>query len=367
MKKRGPHTQPITPLERVANEAMEASTTWVEQDREARVYQMALFPADKRAMPLDFVPCALFAAVQTKHAPALRGAKIVSVNGYTITFTGRRLTQVHADVLMGVAALASEQPQGHVARIELRKFLRLIGREIGSHSRQSLRQLLDDLIACAVRITDDQGKESFAGHILTRAADRGEGDDDGVFLVEITRDFCKLFQRDLAMVDWEQRLKLKKKPLALWLQLFFSRFHKPIAVKELHRLSGSGDELRFFRRRLKRELIALEEVGAIASSYVDDNDVLHIAPMGQPLPERFAPRRSAALSAPASDAVTPQHALPLTIGPAVSDAALAEFRSLYPELDAKQCLADFRNWRGSQHARLPDRAFLGFAKKWVAR
>lgn len=370
MKKRASHDQPFTPLARVTNEAMTASTTWVDQDQEARVYQMALFPADKRAMPLDFVPCALFAAVQTKHAPALRGAKIVSINGYTITFTGRRLTQVHADVLMGVAALASEQPQGHIARIELRKFLRLIGREIGTHSRQSLRQLLDDLIACAVRITDEHGKESFSGHILTRAADRGEGDDDSVFLVEITRDFCKLFQRDLAMVDWEQRLKLKKKPLALWLQLFFSRFQKPIAVKELYRLSGSGDELRFFRRRLKRELQALEEVGALVMSYIDEDDVLHVAPPGQPLPERFAPRKRAALAAPlraADESAAHQHALPLPGGPAVSDAALFEFRSLYPGLDANQCLADFRNWRGSQNARLPDRAFLGFAKKWVER
>jgi TrfA protein len=331
---------------------------------EARVYQMALFPADKRAMPLDFVPCALFAAVQTKHAPYVRGEKIVSVNGYNITFTGRRLTQVHADVLMGVAALASEQAQGHVARIELRKFMRLIGRTFGTYSRQSLRQLLDDLIACAVRVTDAHGKESFSGHILTRAADRGAADDESVFLVEITRDFCKLFQQDLALVDWEQRLRLKNKPLALWLQLFFSRFHKPITVAELHRLCGSGDELRFFRRRLKRELVVLAEVGAIAQAHVDDDDVLHIAPAGKPLPARF----KQPLQAPsfAADAKFRQHSeLPLPEVAQVSDLARAEFRKLYPHHDPEQCLYAFLRWPGSLKARLPDRAYLGFARRWV--
>jgi len=96
-----------------------ANVADAERER-GRVYQMALFPTGQRAMPLDFVPHALFAAVQTKHASSLRGEQIVSINGYTITFTGRRLTQVHADVLMGVATLASECSEGHVARIELR-------------------------------------------------------------------------------------------------------------------------------------------------------------------------------------------------------------------------------------------------------
>lgn len=330
-----------------------------------RVYQMALFPADKRGMPLDFVPCALFAAVQTKHAPYTRGERIVSINGYHITFTGRRLTQVHADVLMGVAALASAQPQGHVARIELRKFLRLIGREIGSNSRQSLRQLLDDLMACVVRVTDETGKISFSGHILERAADRGEDDSESVFLVEITRDFCKLFARDLALVDWGQRVKLKRKPLALWLQLFFARFHKPISVTELHRLSGSGDELRFFRRRLKREMEALREVGAVARWTLDDQDVVHIALHGKPLPARFAPPSAAQLTQHTHEPAPLPQLLPFPPAPAVSERAIAEFHARYPEHDALRCLADFQQWPKSRHARNPDSAYLGFARKWV--
>jgi hypothetical protein len=345
-----------TAMERV----QELRTQPYEMDHEhARVYQMALFPADKRAMPLDFVACALFAAVHTKHAPYLRGERIVSINGYNITFTGKRLTQVHADVLMGVAALASEQPQGYIARIELRRFLRLIGREIGTNSRKSLRQLLDDLIASAIRITDPSGTVSHSGAILARAADQGQ-DNESVFLVEITREFCKLFQRGFALVDWQQRVRLKNKPLALWLQLYLSQFHKPIAVKEVHRLCGSGDELRFFRRRLKRELDGLEAVSAIAQWFIDEDDVLHVAPVGKPLPARFRPKRE-----PQETARAEQAPLPLPELPAISERALGQFRALYPDHDAQQCLSAFRAWSGSQKARMPDQAFLGFAKKWV--
>jgi hypothetical protein len=349
-------------LEKAAAEAITRVEEWKTEEENARVYQMALFPSDKRGMPLEFVPCALFAAAQTNHAPYLRGEKIGSYLGYDITFTGRRLTQVHADVLMGVAAVASDQPEGHIARIELRKFLRVIGREVGSHSRQSLRQLLDDLMACVVRITDVNGKDSFAGHILVKAADQGANDDESVFFVEITRDFCKLFGRDLAMVDWSQRLKLKRKPLALWLQLFFSRFHKPISVAELHRLAGSADELRFFRRRLKRELEVLTGVGAISQFVIDDQDVLHVALAGKPLSARFKPSRE-----PAPD-VPDQHALQLELEhPVISAQARAEFRALYPNHDPDACAADFRSWPRSQQALYPDKAYLGFAKKWVHR
>lgn len=55
------------------------------RDDVAKVYQMSFWADDKRAMPLDFIACALFAAVQTKHAPYMRGEQIASHDGYTIT------------------------------------------------------------------------------------------------------------------------------------------------------------------------------------------------------------------------------------------------------------------------------------------
>lgn len=341
------------------------------QAEAARVYQLALWPDDKRAMPLDFVACALFAAVQGKNAPYLRGEQIASVNGFTITFTGKRLTQVHADILMGVAYLARSEQQGHIARFRDRAFLRLIGREPGTNSYKSLRQLIDDLIATSVRITDASGKVSYSSSILTRSADRVDEEEESTFSVEITRDFCKLFERGFAQVDWKQRLKLLKKPLALWLQVYFSQFHKPVAVAELHRLCGSEDALRFFRRRLRRELEVLQEVGVIAAWFVDDDDVVHVAPAGQPLPARFRSGSAEELSDASNAVASSQTALPLPATlPQVSQRALDAFCKRYerePE-DARRCLADWHTWlrqRGFT-ADKPDAAFTGFAKRWIA-
>jgi hypothetical protein len=81
----------------------------VQQDREdqeewreaATVYQLSLWPDHKRAMPTDFLVCALFAAIQEKDASYFNGVQIANANGFEITFRGKRLTQVHADVWQG--------------------------------------------------------------------------------------------------------------------------------------------------------------------------------------------------------------------------------------------------------------------------
>lgn len=258
-----------------------------EEASRARVYQLALWADDKRAMPHDFVACALFAASQTKTAPYLRNQTIATANGYSIAFTGKRLTQVHADILMGIAYVARAQKQGHVARFQGRSFMRLIGRAYGSYSETSLRALLDDLIATAVRITDASGRISYSSSILTRAGDVSEGEEN-IFAVEITRDFCRLFER-FTEVDWAQRRALLKKPLAGWLQIYFSQFQQPVAVAELHRLSGAEDELRFFRRRLRKELETLKTVGVLGN-WAIDQDVVYVATGRRALPARLQPQ-----------------------------------------------------------------------------
>lgn len=62
------------------------------------VYQLAFWPDDKRAMPGEFIACALFSALQGKDAEYVERQRLASVNGLTVIFTGKRLTQVHADV-----------------------------------------------------------------------------------------------------------------------------------------------------------------------------------------------------------------------------------------------------------------------------
>jgi hypothetical protein len=331
----------------------------LEAEEAAKIYQLNFWPDDKRAMPTDFVACALFAAVHNKNAPYLRGEQLASINGYTVSFTGKRLTQVHADILMGVAQLAREQSEGYVAVFRERAFLKLIGRHTGKSQRESLRQLIDDTMATAVRITGPDGKVSFSAPILMRSADKEDESGEGVFAIEIHRELCKLFTRGFAQIDLQQRRILMKQPLALWLQLYFSKFTKPISVKELHRLSGSTARTLFhFRANLKAALAELKNAGVLETWRLDAADVIHVEVPGKALPAQFTDRPPGAA----------QRILALAPAPQVSERAKETFRKRYPEYDCGQCLADWHTWleKTGRSAEKPDAAFLGFAKSWAA-
>ena len=312
----------------------------------AQVYQLAFWPDHQRAMPTDFLACALFAAVHPKDARNLRGAELACINGYRVTFTGKMLTQVHADIVMGALQLMRGMPEGSPVLVRPRSFLRSIGRHSGKTDRDSFRQLIDDIIATAVRITTPDGRVSYSGSILTRSKDASVRGDQA-FLLEVNRDLARVFLNGFGTVDWNQRKALLKKPLAQWLQLFTSRFLKPVQVAELHQLSRSSAPLRSFRRQLKLALGELERVG-VGSWYVDDTDVMRPRTELAQLALRPEPLMSTELDA--------------RLGASVE----ATFKSRFPEHRYESCLAAWSAWSGSKRARNPEAAFLGFAKKWVA-
>ena len=318
-----------------------------------KVYQLAFWPDASRAMPTDFLACALFAALHGKNTQYLRGEQIASVNGYTVAYTGKRLTQVHADIVMGALHLMRGLPQGDTVHFRIRSFLRLIGRHTGKTDRDSFRQLVDDVIATAVRISTPDGKVSYSGSILTKAKDVSD-EDDTLFVLEVNRELAKLFDSGFGTIDWEKRKALMRQPLCLWLQLYFSKFGtKPVAVSELYRLSGSTAPLKKFRQNLRAALAVLEKKGVVEARIERGSDSVH-----RELPTKALPSKATALP-------TPQPMLPLV--PPISDRAKATFRELYPSHDDERCISDFAAWlaRKGHSAKKPDAAFLGFAKKWV--
>ena len=324
----------------------------LEADREkSKVYQLAFWPDHSRAMPTDFLACALFAALHGKNTQHLRGECIATVNGYTVVYTGKRLTQVHADIVMGALHLMRGLPQGDTVQFRVRSFLRLIGRHTGKTDRDSFRQLVDDVIATSLRITTPDGKMSYSGSILTKASDVTDNDDT-LFVLEVNRELAKLFANGFGTIDWEKRKTLMRQPLCLWLQLYFSKFGtKPVAVIELHRLSGSTAPLKKFRQNLRTALAVLTEKDIVHATLDRETDSVHREPPS---------RRVTAPVAPSG-----QQTLPLV--PRVSDHAKATFRELYPQHDAERCLTEWQAWlvRKKLTADSPDKAFLGFARKWA--
>jgi hypothetical protein len=324
----------------------------VEEREAAKVYQLAFWQDDKGAMPTDFIACALFAGVHARTAKHVRGEQIANVNGYTVTFTGRRLTQVHADICMGVWQLMRGMTEGSAVKLRTRAFLKSIGRPQGKSNRDSFRQLIDDLIATAVRITSPDGKISYSGSVLTKARDAEEGG-ESVFSLEVNRELARLFARGFGAVDWEQRKALKAKPLALWFQLYLSRFGtKPAALKDIAAMYGGKDTLRSFRRQVKLALLELHRVGVGCWMLCEDDIIRSVAAL--PAPELDA--RGKGLSEGAG-------------GPRVSAEARERFRRMFgrDEADTDRCIGDWHRWleTKSKTADVPDAAFLGFAKKWV--
>jgi hypothetical protein len=335
----------------------------------SKVYQLGFWPDDKRAMPGEFIACALFSSMQEKDAEYLEGAQLASINGLSVTYTGHRLTQVHADVWEAIMHLSRQVPEGSIVRFRARQLLALMNRGDGKSQRDQLKMWLRHLSATCVEILDTKESRRYWGSLLPRGADKVEGDDT-VYAVEINRDLAKMFQSGLALVDWNQRQELRGKWLALWLQRHFARFQKPVPTAELYRLSGSTTKrLVDFRKQLRLALTDLQSVGVLIAWRIDgDTDTVHVTLAGKgekgglPTPARGASDSRPALAAPG------QASLPLPLIPAVSAETRAKFREQYPGRDVDKCLADFAGWlsKSGKTADRPNAAFLGFARKWSA-
>ncbi|HKP62896.1 MAG TPA: plasmid replication initiator TrfA [Polyangiales bacterium] len=336
----------------------------IEAEEAATVYQLALWKEEhKRAMPVDFIRSALFAAIQAKDATYLQREQIASANGYTIIFTGRRLTQVHADVWEGIMYLAGkgQKTERDYVAFTAGQLLRLIGRATGKSQHEQLRRMISELTATSVEILDTRNKRRFWGSLLPKGGDQ-EIECDTQYLVSLNRDIVQLFARGIGTIDFRQRKKLLKKPLALWLQHFLSDDSKPVTVEFLHKHSGStARSLRHFREQLRLALEELVRVGILENWRIDKEDVVRTAGAPGSRTRSEPPTQEPNV---AVDTVVASSS-PRGLAP-VAAATRAEFTKMYPEHDVETCVAAWHAWPKSRFARNRHIAFLGFARKWTA-
>lgn len=248
----------------------------VHKKREAaKVYQLSLWKEPQRGVPNEFVRSALFPAIQPNKARYVRGETIFSQNGFTITFTGRQLTQSDLDVYEGIMHIARGTQEGNKIRFTAYKLLKLIHRHTGKSQYKWLLDVLQGLTATAVAI-EREGKKVFWGSLLPKgAADLA----DGKFTVEISREMIQLFSRGYTVIEWDHRRLLRKKPLAQALHGWICSHAKPlpVTVQYLKDLTGSKTkDLKFFRYNLKAALEAIKETGAIAAWRIDEDDKVFI-------------------------------------------------------------------------------------------
>ena len=237
--------------------------------------QLPLWPEPVRAVPNDVLRSALFAAIQGKTRRFMKMETIASVEGVTVKFTGEQLDQSDMDVWEQALHLMKQHPLGTECSFTGGAFLKLLGRAIGKSDYDWLKSSLNRLLSCSVEITN--GRKTVGTKFL-----------GGYEIDEITRAFkltidpkmAKLYSAGWSVVNWEQRQKLRGKPLALWLHGDLASHAAPFPrkVETLHRLCGSTNKnLKRFRQLLKNALDDLKDCGAVADWKIDpENDLVTV-------------------------------------------------------------------------------------------
>ena len=239
----------------------------------AKVLQLPLWPEAKRGAPNAVLRGALFAAVH-KDRRYMDREILAAQDGITVRFTGKQLDQADLDVWEAVLHIARLQGLGTELHFTAHGFLKALGRQTGKSGHDWLRSAFARLGATWVEISD--GRRTYLGSLIEGGA---RDEDTGRYVLEINSKLAKFFSPTRwTQIDWEQRQRLRGKPLALWLHGFYASHAKPfpVTVEYLHKLSGSRNkQLRFFKRHLTQALTDLQQVGAIRSFEIQDN-LVHV-------------------------------------------------------------------------------------------
>lgn len=254
----------------------------IDEREKNRQYQLAFWADPQRGIPNEFTRSALFAAVPLNKAAYVEDETIFSQKGFTITYTGKQLTQSDLDVFEGVMHLARGFQENEQLRFRAGHLLKHIGRQGGKSQKPGksdyewLLKVLKRLTATAIGIQRD-GTSVYWGSLLPEGAAKL---DNGEFVIHINRQLIKLFDRGFTTIEWEQRRALAKKPLAQHLHAWICSHTKPfpVSVEYLRDLTGSNTkDLKHFRANLKNALEEiLEETGAITAYHIDEEDKVHI-------------------------------------------------------------------------------------------
>lgn len=239
----------------------------------AEVVQLPLWPEVKRGVPNSVLRGALFAAIQGKGRVAMKRELLAAQQGISIRFTGWQLTQSDLDVWEQALHLARQHPLGTRCHFTARAFLKALGRQTSGQHHEWLKEVFARLTGAVIEIT--HGRVTYGGTLLEFTRD----EDAARYVLDINPKLAALYTATRwTAVDWEQRRRLRRKPLALWLQGFYASHAEPhaLSVEYLHRLSGSRTkQLRKFKQNLTQAIEDLEASGAIKSFEIR-GDLVHV-------------------------------------------------------------------------------------------
>lgn len=234
----------------------------------------ASWETTKAGYPLTFARSALFGAVQRKKQGRddwffREPIAMPASSGIKMAYTGPRLNQYHALVFQ--ALIEATAGAKHDLVISHGDVLDMVGRKNNSQARKWLWDVFNDLFEARLRI--ETPRVTYRGGLVPSIATIKK---TGRLKITLDHNLAGLFQHDLILTGTKQTAALGNDQLLLWMSRYVSShqtFH-PIAVTELHRISGFEGQLKEFRFRLKK-VAALLACGAsplIQSWSIDDRD-----------------------------------------------------------------------------------------------
>ena len=196
-----------------------------------------------------------------------------------------QLNQSDLDVWMHIVHLSRQQLPGYNVCFSAYAILTALGKGTGKSQHEWLKESMARLGGAFVEMTfhgrDSFGEKGFLRYYRDETTQR--------YVVELTDSMLRLFEDGYTHIEFEQRQKLRKQPLALWLHGFLSSHAAPYPLKisTIHRLSGSGAKtLRDFKYRMSKALEALITIGAI-DSFVINEDTVKIKKNPTPSQQRY--------------------------------------------------------------------------------
>ena len=204
---------------------------------------------------------------------------IAAQDGITIRYTGEQLDQADLDVWEQVLHLARTQALGTQCRFTEKGFLKALGR---SSQARAVDEWLRSAFAPAGR--------GYGGRDLMTVRWTYGGNAVGGFSPRRGHRPAPSWRSTLnwpssigrsrwTQIDWEQRQRLRGKPLALWLHGFYASHAAPypLTVAYLHKLSGSRTkQLRNFKRKSHPGAAGSRSgIGAIRSFEIRD-ELVHV-------------------------------------------------------------------------------------------
>jgi hypothetical protein len=233
--------------------------------------QLPIWPDAVRGGPNVLLRSAFFAGIQSSKRKTLgeqrspdtepEGVVIAAQDGQSIKYAGTQLNQYDADVFFEVLHRSRRHPLGNEATFSGANFLNSIGRSRNNLNYDdldnSLRRLKRGTVDVSWNINGH--RYVFTGSLIdsyTREID------SKIYRISLSPQIKQLFApASWSVIEWDERMMLKGKPLAQWLHSYFTTHARPypVSVAFLKDKTGSPTKLlKHFRVELRNALNTIQ-------------------------------------------------------------------------------------------------------------